>query len=102
MTRAEEIAEAIKERCRSSVAAVYFKCGAEWADAHQPSPWISVEERLPKKLENDCTSDYVLTKIEGPRHVWYLVNKYNYDIKAWEGCNNNTIQWMPIPTLIKE
>lgn len=65
------------------------------------NPWINVKNRLPEKLENDCVSDYVLTRIDGPRQVWYLVNRYNYTIKAWEGCNNNTTHWMPIPELKK-
>jgi hypothetical protein len=65
------------------------------------NPWISVEDRLPEKLENDCVSYYVLTRIDGPRQIWYMVNRYNYDIKSWEGCNNNTTHWMPIPELKK-
>lgn len=63
--------------------------------------WISVEDRLPEKLENDCASYYVLTRIDGPRQIWYMVNRYNYDIKSWEGCNNNTTHWMPITELKK-
>ena len=70
-----------------------------WADEHPKNPWISVKDRLPVKLENDCTSYYVLTRVDGPRHVWYLVNRYNYDKKTWEGCNNNTTHWIPIPEL---
>jgi len=65
------------------------------------NPWISVKDRLPKKLENDCTSDYVLTRIDGPRQVWYIVNRYDYDIKAWKGCSSNTTHWMPIHKLKK-
>lgn len=65
------------------------------------NPWISVENRLPEKLENACVSDSVLTRIGGPRQVWYLVNRYNYDIKSWEGCNIFTTHWMPIPEVNK-
>lgn len=99
MTRAEEIAKAIKERCRSSVAAVYFKCGAEWADAHQPSPWISVDERLPKESEKHrgSFSDavFVVTNQGDGTSA-----RYDYATKTWcpaKILRGHITRWMPMP-----
>lgn len=43
-----------------------FEAGARWADAHTPSPWISVKESLPKGHEdvfihliNSVTNDFL-------------------------------------------
>lgn len=135
MTREQEIEQAIKENCLSSVSVIFFKMGAEWADAHQPqvayleheierlksklqaaddlnalltaelekakSPWISVEDRLPKEEDPDdkgysvsvigLFSDGSVSKCfcsleEG---IWFI-----------EGltCDPPT-HWMPIPEL---
>ncbi len=107
MTREEQIKEAADKFQREFIPKdknnerFCFISGVLWANEHPQSSWISVKDRLPEKLENGCTSDYVLTRIDGPRQVWYFVNRYNYTIEAWEGCNNNTTHWMPIQRIEK-
>lgn len=123
MTREEQIREAAKKttglfsyRNGYSTAEDAFVAGAEWADVNQPSPWISVEERLPRA----CTVPTIEQYIKNQRYwdnktaATYLVacdsGKYydfaNY-IKNGKKCywayNDNIIRnvthWMPIPKL---
>ena len=56
MTREEEIRQAASELMRYNLPTFIqdmlvevFLCGAEWADRNQPSPWISVNERMPEE-----------------------------------------------------
>lgn len=125
MTREQEIEQAIKENCLSSVSVIFFKMGAEWADAHQPqvayleheierlksklqaaddlnalltaelekakSPWISVEDRLPKEDGN------YLALFKRNNYMCTLEFKNNY----WKvaGYQSDITHWMPIPKL---
>ena len=54
MTREAEIRQTASEwlrynhpTCTQDMLVEAFRCGAEWADKHQPIPWISVKDRLP-------------------------------------------------------
>ena len=126
MTREEQIKAAAKKitglfsyRNGYSTAEDAFIAGAKWADANQPNPWISVEERLPRA----CTVPTIEQYIKNQRYwdnktaTTYLVacnsGEYydfaNY-VKNGKKCywvyNDNIIRnvthWMPIPELPKE
>ena len=98
------------------IARLFFMEGVKWADSNQPSPWISVEERLPRA----CTVPTIEQYIKNQRYwdnktaATYLVacdsGKYydfaNYikkDKKCYWVYNDNIIRnvthWMPIPEL---
>lgn len=85
MTRKEEIEQAIRE------SVIFFQQGAEWADAHQPSPWISVEE-YPKK-----SGTYFVMKDA----YWVDTAQFNISSKEWSNCENSRkiTHWMSIPEL---
>ena len=77
-----------------------FKKGAEWADAHQPSTWISVEERLP---EDYLICKWVAVKLKDYHGwyrgyysgiMWHYIDECGDDIRAF-----NVTHWMPIPEL---
>lgn len=104
MTRKEEI---IKESVKwyANVHWDYnpssaFCRGAEWADAHQPSPWISVEEQLPEDL---LTCEWVAVKLKDypgwyrgyySGIMWHYIDECGDEIRAF-----NVTHWMPIPKL---
>lgn len=106
MTRAEEIREAAfkyaaKEyrRCCDEDKAISrkdFIAGAEWADAHPRSPWISVEDRLPDKI-NKFMSETVLCRYTRGGKEYYHVTQYDFDYNQW--MIGNVTHWMPIPGL---
>ena len=70
-----------------------FLEGAEWADANQPSPWISVEERLPEEHTNVIVTD--------GSNVAHCI-KYGDGFYTNIGKCCNVTHWMPIPKLPKE
>ena len=78
------------------IARLFFMEGVKWADANQPNPWISVEERLP--------DDGVLVIVA---YRWWRTGKILYASDAfhidygWEGYEG-VVAWMPIPELPKE
>ena len=110
MTQAQ-IEQAAREYCKlmgyildyddKAIAAI---AAYKYALTHQ---WISVEEKLPEKDEDDSnTSIYVLvTDSNNPfGYVWKAY--YDYTIKFWYdaiSCENlskhNITHWMSIPTL---
>lgn len=103
MTRAEEIIIAGTNwyaRVDSNYPAVSaFNRGAEWADKHQPSPWISVEDRLPEKSVR-YISQSVLCRYKRGSRIYYHVGMYDYEFDEWS--ISNVTHWMPIPELNKE
>ena len=102
MTREEQIREAAKKttglfsyRNGYSTAEDAFVAGAEWADNNPPSPWISVEDRLP----DDGVLVIVACRwILG--EILYVSDTYHIDY-GWEDYED-IIAWMPIPELPKE
>ena len=80
-----------------------FLEGAKWADANQPSPWISVEERLPepeKEVIILAKNKYIdidhLTDDGEGGYYWWKSDE-------WICCEDDKItHWMPIPELPKE
>ena len=67
--------------------------GAEWADANQPNPWISVEDKLPEEH-----TDVIVTN---GSNVAYC-KKYGDGFYTNIGKCCNVTHWMPIPELPKE
>ena len=82
-----------------------FVEGAEWADEHPKSPWISVKEDLPcnhdelispyKSSENLTVTEYVVAVIYGFK---LLSRMYELDGK-WYWENDEPTYWFPIPEL---
>ena len=102
MTREEQIKAAAKKttglfsyRNGYSTAEDAFIAGAEWADANQPSLWISVEDKLP----DDGVLVIVACRwITG--EILYSTDTFFIDY-GW-GDYGDVIAWMPIPELPKE
>jgi hypothetical protein len=91
------------------IARLFFRKGVEWADANQPSQWISVEEKLPEATDKFWRSEDVLILDENgwrtvamyciPENKWYL------SVGAIQGdCEYpfEITHWMPIPKLQEE
>jgi hypothetical protein len=76
-----------KESCRQ---AMYYILANQW---------ISVEEALPERLENENVSDYVFVSNKN----WVDVFRYDFKNNNWLDYVNNThwgiTHWMPIPSL---
>lgn len=122
MTREEQIREAAKKttglfsyRNGYSTAEDAFVAGAEWADANQPSPWISVEDRLPEMRSDDNPFServyvrYVQT-VNGKKSIFYEFDELQYvclssgKIIGHEWCRHQNkycrvTHWMPIPKI---
>ena len=62
--------------------AFIFQMGARWADAHPVSPWVSVEESLPKEdpERNDYMSVEVLTITD---KGCIKLDTYDYQTQRW-------------------
>jgi hypothetical protein len=83
------------------IARLFFMEGVKWADANQPSPWISVEDRLPELGKEVIVSakdkyidiDQLADDGEG-NYYWWKTNR----VVIW--CEEDKItHWMPIPEL---
>lgn len=72
-----------------------FLEGAKWADANQPSPWISVEDKLP---DDGVLVIVAYRWILG--EILYASDVFHIDY-GWESYDD-IIAWMPIPQLPKE
>ena len=101
MTREAQIRQTAAEwlrynhpTCTQDMLVEAFRCGAEWADKHQPSPWISVEERMPEKV-NKFLSDEVLVRYLRGGKEYTFVTHYDYEYQTWN--IPNVTHWMPIP-----
>lgn len=101
MTREKQIKQAALERncdCDfdSNDGLNGFVEGAQWADEHPKSPWISVEERMPAKYE--------LVLVKTGRGNFYLAEKDSvsqprdeFAIPQLSSYVNGITHWMPIP-----
>lgn len=102
MTREKQIREAAKKttglfsyRNGYSTAEDAFIAGAEYADANQPSTWISVEDKLP---DDGVLVIVAYRWILG--EILYASDVFHIDY-GWESYDD-IIAWMPIPQLPKE
>lgn len=75
-----------------------FKKGAELADAHPKSPWISVKERLPEPEQ-----EVLLYDVDSVKHyaIGWLSKKKGYCKSKWFVTNgyvtdDSITHWMPI------
>ena len=78
-----------------------FEKGAEWADEHPKSPWISVEDDLP------CNHNELINgNVTHPVFARDINNIYGVTIMMkfikWDFMSCNITHWMPIPKLPKE
>ena len=121
MTREEQIREAsiayTKANCPRAIGGDYFRDrvnpfninhdfieGAEWADANQPNPWISVEDKLPDRLPAKFAnwSKEVIVAVKRGRECRIYVDRYSHIYKTWGVFEDGVTHWMPIPELPKE
>ena len=97
-----------------------FEKGAEWADNHPKSPWISVKDDLPCNYE-ELMSKYplrfykkqtvnvltllpngsVATDSMGYRERWWNGGQWDGEKWEWDSLRRLT-HWVPIPKLPKE
>ena len=85
---------------------VAFEEGAEWADTHPKSTWISVDDDLPYRhkellLSTGYHTVSVFTyKKGGACGIDSMINRSGK--WEWEAWKENYLYWMPIPNLPKE
>lgn len=87
-----------------------FEKGAEWADTHPKSPWISVEEDLPCNNPNNIhfgfTNTVLVIDDENNTYIAFMVkdkdNKWSWDSADNFAFLHSITHWMPIPKLPKE
>ena len=102
MNRLKQILAAAKQQyVRKGYTRDAFTEGAQWADEHPKSPWISVEDRLPETDEIG-RSIRVLLRANSTLHV--LIALYDYENNVWRDDSNwceitEPTHWMPIPEL---
>lgn len=103
MTRKQQIEQAWLHGDAENLTS--FRMGAEWADAHPISPWISVEQRLPPiKIR--------VLFLDKNGKVWLGRNTIAMQAELETDENNNLLppptvppakpvitHWMPIPKL---
>jgi hypothetical protein len=77
------------------IARLFFRKGVEWADANQPNPWISVEDKLP---DDGVLVIVAYRWILG--EILYASDVFHIDY-GWEDYDD-IVAWMPIPQLPKE
>lgn len=120
MTRAEEIIEAgIEYTMQNSPRCIggdnfyvrelnrnrSFEAGAQWADAHPKSSWISVKDDLPCNHKDLILSAGYHTlsvftyKKGGACSIDSMIKRNGKWEWAWK---ENYLYWMPIPNLPKE
>lgn len=99
MTRKEEIKIAAVSYVRLSNRICpdekSFFDGAEWADNHLKSPWISVKEKLPP--EEECGLSVRVLVLNTDKKTGF--GRYDYDNKTWlgPGLDMEFTHWMLIP-----
>lgn len=106
MTREEEIrltaSEWLRYNLPTSIQDMFveaFRCGAEWADKHQPSPWINVLDKLPDEdTRKKGYSVNVLGLLQNGRigECYYSFLYCKWYMKGFLGTVKLT-HWIPIP-----
>ena len=89
---------------------VAFEEGAEWADNHPKSPWISIDEDLPcnhEELIHFGFTNNVLVIDDKQNTSIAFMKKYKDNEWTWDSTNNFVFlplitHWMPIHKLPKE
>ena len=89
-----------------------FEKGAQWADDNHKSPWISVEESLPK--EDSERNDYMSVEVLTITDKGYIsLDTYDYQTQRWfihseflvvdenDDSLGEVTHWMPLPKLPK-
>lgn len=84
-----------KKYAKDGIARMFFVEGAMFADANQPSPWISVEDKLP---DDGVLVIVAYRWILG--EILYSSDAFHIDY-GWESYDD-IVAWMPIPQLPKE
>ena len=80
-----------------------FVEGAEWADNHPKSPWISVDDDLPCNHEELVRSNYTDRVLVSSRNGYFEIAFMSIIGYVWEWSTLiNVSYWMPIPKLPKE
>ena len=74
-----------------------FEEGAEWADNHPKSPWISVNEKLPPVEKDNLSIKVLVVSTKGKRDF----SRYDYDMKGWISpvLDIEFTHWMFLPQL---
>lgn len=80
-----------------------FITGAQWADSHPKSPWISVKDDLPCNHKELIHSNYTDRVLVLSRHGYSDATFMSIieDVWEWE-TPIKVLYWMPIPDLPKE
>ena len=109
MTQIEEIKNAANEYCKNIDYSDYadidvydaFIAGVKWADAHQPSPWISVEERLPECNQEGKSEYCLIRRFDGGLYAARYLAYRDMWAETDSICDliDGITHWMPIPKL---
>lgn len=124
MTREEQIRNAVDttfpmspsgegRKYEQALMATGFEAGVQWADDNPKSPWISVEESLPK--EDPERNDYMSVEVLTITDKGYIsLDTYDYQTQRWfthseflvvdenDDSLGEVTHWFPIPKLPKE
>ena len=85
MTRKEEIANAADKTFPTTAFYIPtfeilgFTFGAEWADKHPKSPWISVKDKLPPK--ENCELSIKVLVVSTKNEIYF--RRYDYNMRRW-------------------
>ena len=97
--RAEQVTSRFSYRNGYSTAKDAFIEGAKFADANQPFPWISVEDRLPVEDEVLVLNEYGGTTVAFYNHQYKEWNLAVGEIEGSGTIHSKITHWMPIPEL---
>ena len=79
---AQSLYESDLETLNRDDLAFTFQMGVKWADAHPVSPWVSVEESLPK--EDPERHDYMSVEVLTITDKGYTkLDTYDYQTQRW-------------------
>lgn len=112
MTREEKISKAAYSQYCNSESICFnlmcdsFKQGAEWADEHPKSPWISAKEDLPCNHEELINPNFkketlLVLAITPSGYAFFDYMVYT-NVWFWNNRNYCHAYWFPIPELPKE